>query len=172
MTTSGVEIVGYKANLRDFDDQILGVVTDRYKVVQNADALAFTGALLGEGVWYEMAGSLQNGKRIWLLAKLPEKYFIGGEQIEPYLVFSSLHDGSSAIKAAMTPIRVVCQNTLISHYRAPNGYGRRFMSATYPQKWTRLKLPCSSPKIIWASSALSSINCRKLSCQTVRFWNI
>ena len=47
-----------------------------------------------------------------MLAKLPEKYIIGGERIEPFLVFSNSHDGSAAIKVCMTPIRVVCQNTL------------------------------------------------------------
>jgi phage/plasmid-like protein (TIGR03299 family) len=67
---------------------------------------------LGEGVKYETAGSLQGGRRVWLLAKLPEKYIINGEKVEPYLVFSNSHDGSQAITVAMTPIRVVCQNTL------------------------------------------------------------
>lgn len=112
MTSSGATIPGYKANIRDTDSKILGVVSDRYRVVQNAEAFAFTDALLGEGVKYETAGSLQEGKKIWLLAKLPDKYIIKGEQIEPYLVFSSSHDGSGAIKVAMTPVRVVCQNTL------------------------------------------------------------
>lgn len=112
MTTAYDPIPGYKANIRDTDNRILGVVTDRYKVVQNAEAFAFTDALLGEGVKYETAGSLQDGKKIWILAKLPDKYIIEGEQIDPYLVFSSSHDGSGAIKVAMTPIRVVCQNTL------------------------------------------------------------
>ena len=112
MTNAYDPIPGYKANIRETDNRILGVVTDRYKVVQNAEAFAFTDALLGEGVKYETAGSLQNGKKIWLLAKLPEKYIIEGEQIDPYLVFSSSHDGSGAIKVAMTPVRVVCQNTL------------------------------------------------------------
>lgn len=105
-------IPGYKANIRDTDNRVLGVVTDRYRVVQNAEAFAFTDTLLGEGVKYETAGSLQNGRKIWLLAKLPDKYIIEGDQIEPYLVFSSSHDGSGSIKVAMTPIRVVCQNTL------------------------------------------------------------
>ena len=111
-TTEGVPIPGYKANLRDTDHQVLGVVTDRYRVVQNAEAFVFTDGLLGEGVKYETAGSLQNGRKIWLLAKLPDKYIIEGDQIDPYLVFSSSHDGSGSIKVAMTPIRVVCQNTL------------------------------------------------------------
>ena len=111
-TTEGVPIPGYKANLRDTDHQVLGVVTDRYRVVQNAEAFAFTDGLLGEGVRYETAGSLQNGRKIWLLAKLPDKYIIEGDQIDPYLVFSNSHDGSGSIKVAMTPVRVVCQNTL------------------------------------------------------------
>lgn len=106
------EVDGYKANVRNSDGKVLGVVTDRYKVVQNQDAFAFTDELLGEGVRYETAGSLQEGKRIWLLAKLPNEYIITGERISPYLVLTNTHDGSGAIRAAMTPIRVVCQNTL------------------------------------------------------------
>lgn len=49
---------------------------------------------------------------MWLLARLPHEYIISGERITPYLVFFNSHDGSGAIKAALTPIRVVCQNTL------------------------------------------------------------
>lgn len=105
-------IPGYKANVRDSDEQVLGVVTDRYKVVQNEEAFAFTDELLGLGVRYETAGSLQNGRKVWLLAKLPQEYIITGEQVSPYLVFFNSHDGSGAIKAALTPIRVVCNNTL------------------------------------------------------------
>ena len=111
-TSSGIPIKGYKANVRDIDQNILGIVTDRYKVVQNEEAFKFTDDLLGAGVRYETAGSLQDGKRIWLLAKLPHEYIIGGEQISPYLVFTNTHDGSGAIKVAVTPVRVVCCNTL------------------------------------------------------------
>lgn len=112
VTDGGIEVPGFKANLRETDNQVLGVVSDRYKVVQNADAFSFTDALLGEGVTYETAGSLQNGRRTWILAKLPTRYIISGDEITPYLVFMNSHDGSGSIKAAMTPIRVVCQNTL------------------------------------------------------------
>lgn len=111
-TEDGHSVPGFKANIRDRDNQVLGVVTDRYRVVQNEEAFAFTDSLLGEGVTYETAGSLQNGRRTWILAKLPHQYIISGDEITPYLVFMNSHDGSGAIKAAMTPIRVVCQNTL------------------------------------------------------------
>lgn len=111
-TDTREQIEGYKVNIRDSDRKPLGVVTERYKVIQNEDAFAFTDELLGEGVKYETAGSLQGGRKVWLLAHMPHEYIISGERISPYLLFSNTHDGSGAIKVALTPIRVVCQNTL------------------------------------------------------------
>lgn len=57
-TYDGSPVPGYFANIRDKDDKLLGVVTDRYTVIQNEDAFAFTDGLLGAGVRYETAGSL------------------------------------------------------------------------------------------------------------------
>ena len=111
-TGDGNLVENYMANIRSTDQRVLGVVSDKYQVVQNDEAFAFTDALLGEGVRYETAGSLSDGRLIWLLAKLPEKYIINGDEITPYLVFFNSHDGSSAIRVALTPVRVVCQNTL------------------------------------------------------------
>ena len=103
---------GYKANIRSTDRRVLGVVSDRYKVVQNVEAFSFTDELLGAGVRYETAGSLQEGRKVWLLARLPREYIIAGERISPYLVFSNTHDGSGSVKVAVTPVRVCCNNTL------------------------------------------------------------
>ena len=111
-TNFGKVIEGYRANVRSTDDKVLGVVSDRYKVVQNDEAFEFTDELLGEGVRYETAGSLQGGRKIWLLAKLPEMYVMAGDRVSSYLVFSNTHDGSGAVRAAITPVRVVCNNTL------------------------------------------------------------
>lgn len=111
-TQDGNRIDGYFANVRNYDNAVLGVVTKRYKIVQNRDAFAFTDELLGGGVRYETAGSLMGGRKVWLLAKLPNAYIINGDEIIPYMVFSNTHDGSGAIKIAMTPVRVVCNNTL------------------------------------------------------------
>lgn len=111
-TENGIKIDGYSANVRDKDGKALGIVGSKYKIVQNEDAFKFTDALLGEGVTYETAGSLKDGKVIWLLAKLPNKYEILGDAVDPYIVFTNTHDGSGAVKVAMTPVRVVCNNTL------------------------------------------------------------
>ena len=111
----GTEIKNYKANVRSDDKTVLGIVTDRYKIVQNEDAFSFTDALVGETengvVRYETAGSLNGGKRVWLLAKMPTKKVLD-DDVEPYMVFSNSHDGTGAIKICMSPIRVVCANTL------------------------------------------------------------
>ena len=93
------------------DDSVLGIVSDRYRIVQNLDAFNFTDSLIGDDVKYETAGSLQNGKLIWLLAQLPEQKILD-DAIAPYLCFTNSHDGSSAVKVCITPVRVVCNNTL------------------------------------------------------------
>lgn len=111
----GLLIPGFVANLRDTDRKPLGIVTNKYKVVQNAEAFAFTDELVGETengvVTYETAGSLREGKTIWLLAKMPQTKILG-DQVDPYICFANTHDGSGAVRVCMTPIRVVCNNTL------------------------------------------------------------
>ena len=70
------------------------MVSDRYQVVQNEEAFAFTDGLLGEGVTYETAGALQGGKRVFLLARLPQRFIIAGDEIMPYFVIMNSHDGA------------------------------------------------------------------------------
>lgn len=110
-TNDGIRIPGYVANTRDSDNSVLGVVTEKYKIVQNEDAFAFTDSLIGGEVRYETAGSLRNGKSTFLLAKLPDKKILD-DDFGQYLCFTNTHDGSGAVKVMMTPVRVVCNNTL------------------------------------------------------------
>ena len=102
---------GYFMNIRSTDDKVLGVVGSRYKPVQNVDAFDFVDGLIGEGVTYETAGSLNSGKRIWLLAKMPDVRILD-EVVEPFMCLTNSHDGFGSLKVCMTPVRVVCQNTL------------------------------------------------------------
>ena len=102
---------GYFMNIRSTDDKVLGVVGGRYKPVQNVDAFNFVDGLIGEGVTYETAGSLSTGKRIWLLAKMPDIKILD-DVVEPYMCLTNSHDGFGSLKVCMTPVRVVCQNTL------------------------------------------------------------
>ena len=110
-TNDGMEIPNYKANIRDKDRKVLGIVTDRYQIVQNQDAFDFTDSLVGGEVTYETAGSLFGGRKIWLLANLPKERILG-DDVVPYLCFTNSHDGLGAVQAICTPVRVVCNNTL------------------------------------------------------------
>lgn len=113
VVVNGVVVPNYKANVRSSDNSVLGIVTDRYKIVQNNEAFAFTDELVGDenGVYYETAGSLKNGRTIWMLAKMPEQKILD-DKFDPYICFTNSHDGTGAVKVCMTPIRVVCNNTL------------------------------------------------------------
>ena len=107
----GKVISGFYANTRSSDGSVMGIVGSRYSIVQNEEAFAFTDSLIWEGVTYETAGSLRGGRQIWLLGKMPERYIVG-DKFEPYICFVNSHDGTGAVRACMTPIRVVCNNTL------------------------------------------------------------
>ena len=110
-TADNIEIPNMKANIRDTDRSVLGVVSDRYKIVQNKEAFEFTDSLINEEVRYETAGSLKNGKVVWMLAKMPSTTIVGDE-FDRYFLFSNSHDGTSAVRCCLTNIRVVCKNTL------------------------------------------------------------
>lgn len=94
--------------------RILGVVGVEYQPLQNWDAFGFFDHVVGNGTAiYETAGAIENGKRIWLLARLPVTIQpVKGDEVNPYLLLANGHDGSLMVHLTFTPIRVVCQNTL------------------------------------------------------------
>lgn len=110
-TDNGIQIPGYIANTRSSDNKVLGVVSDKYKIVQNKEAFAFTDSLLDHDAKYVTAGSLRGGKNVWMLAQLPRTKILG-DDIDQYLCFTNTHDGTGAVRVFCTPTRVVCQNTL------------------------------------------------------------
>ena len=107
----GNVIEGYSANTRTSDGEVLGIVGQRYQIVQNNDAFEFTDNLVQNGVTFEKAGMFHHGKAVWLLAELPQTSILG-DTFDPYVVFINSHDGTGAIKVAMTPIRIACSNAL------------------------------------------------------------
>lgn len=100
---------------RTSDGRVLGTVGVDYTCIQNADAFSPLDPFLKAGVaTVETAGSLKGGSRVWMLAKVnkPDSVIADGDTVAKYLLATTGHDGLSSFRLAITPIRVVCMNTL------------------------------------------------------------
>lgn len=109
-------ITSHCATVDERNDKTLGVVGSEYGVVQNTKAFEFINFIeqvSGVAPKIETAGRLGNGERIFITARLGEDSFLSPQDaIKNYVVFTNSHDGSGAVMAFFTPIRVICQNTL------------------------------------------------------------
>ena len=112
--THQVQVPDQVANVREDNKNFLGIVSKRYKVVDNCEAFDFVDCLHQDGIMkYESAGSLKGGKVVWLLAKMPQEFeVVAGDKLEQYILFTTAHDGTRAVRVLPTSVRVVCWNTL------------------------------------------------------------
>ena len=117
MTVQGTNIVvpNKVANVRNTDNAVLGVVGSRYKVIQNDEMFSFADFLLDAGAQFETAGSLRGGEVVFAAMEIPSEHIeIKGDngQTRSYLVLANGHNGLFPFRALVTPVRVVCMNTL------------------------------------------------------------
>jgi len=112
--SGGKKVPNRFALVRDTDQSIFATCGRVYRPFQNKSCFKFFDGIIEQGAAiYHTAGSILGGRKIWVLAKLPEEFTVHGEDlIEEYILLSNSHDGTSPIVACITPTRVVCQNTL------------------------------------------------------------
>jgi len=150
----------YVARTNPFEkDQtdILGVVGERYRILQNEELFDFGDALLDGGGRWETAGSIKGGRQVFGSLALERETILDPtgveDKISSYLLVNTSHDGSIAIQASVTPVRVVCANTL--NLAIGSGVGRnRKIKQSYKIRHTQT----ASGKIQAAREALGLAN--------------
>jgi phage/plasmid-like protein (TIGR03299 family) len=120
------------ATVRTDLNKSLGLVSDKYGIVQNSDAFKFVDMLCSgldadrsEKPTIEACGVLGNGERVFITCKMPKDIILNprtDDRIETYVVFTTSHDGTGSVRCMVTNIRVVCQNTL--NWAMHNNSGR------------------------------------------------
>jgi len=112
---NGADVDAYGV-FRMSDDQMLGVVTDFYKPIQNAEGFKNIDILIEAigGAHYTAAGALGKGEVVWMLAEIPYEIKIRGTEdvSKNYLLCMTRHDGKGSMIVKLVSTRVVCQNTL------------------------------------------------------------
>jgi phage/plasmid-like protein (TIGR03299 family) len=95
---------------------VLGIVGERYVPLQNEELFAFGDNILDGGGRWETAGSLKGGRVVFGSLALERETILDpsgvADKVKTYLLINTSHDGSIAIQASITPVRVVCANTL------------------------------------------------------------
>jgi phage/plasmid-like protein (TIGR03299 family) len=112
---------------------VLGVVGERYHVLQNEDLFSFGDNILDGGGRWETAGSLKGGRVVFGSLALERETILDpsgvADKVKTYLLINTSHDGSIAIQASITPVRVVCANTLnlaLNQKKKKNGVKQSF----------------------------------------------
>lgn len=119
--TSDGEKVPNRATVRETDGSVLGVVGPRYTPLQNTEALDWFQPFIDSGdATLHTAGSLDDGKKIWVLAQLNRdpSEIVPGDDVCKFILLSNSHDGTTAVRPGFTPIRVVCANTLCAAHQS------------------------------------------------------
>lgn len=101
------------AVVRQSDEAVFGTVGQRYVPFQNFEAFAFADHLVHGGAKFETAGALKGGRVVFMTMKVPLEVAVAGDDAHDlYIVLRTSHDGTKAVGVYVTPIRVVCQNTM------------------------------------------------------------
>lgn len=103
---------GHYVTYRTDTNKPLGNVSERYAILQNRDAFKPFQPMIDMGFTLETAGAVEGGKRVWILAKSPDKFLVGDDKVDRYVFIFTSHDGSLGNCFRDTGIRIVCANTL------------------------------------------------------------
>lgn len=126
-------VANYRAIMRPSDGTVYQIATTRYEPTQNHEILGFFRDFTDAGeMTIETVGSLRQGATVWALASIGESFQLAGsDRVKGYVLLANSHDGSMALSATTTSVRVVCWNTLSA------AIGSRGQKAQFRMRHTR-----------------------------------
>lgn len=105
-----------RTNPFDGGKDVLAFVGKKYRPFQNEDLFSFADNILDGGAHWESAGSIKDGRMVFGSLVIPREFILdpsgANDKTVTYLLVHTAHDGSASVSANITPVRVVCQNTL------------------------------------------------------------
>lgn len=116
---SGALVPKKYATVQEGTNNVFGVVGDNYELVQNRDAFDFIDSIIPEGLEFVKAGTTKD--TVYIISKLPEHYVLGDE-FTPYIIFQNSHNGFSTLRAAICPLRIVCQNQFATAFKDADNF--------------------------------------------------
>ena len=98
---------------KDYNNEVIGVVGDKYKIVQNMEVFSALDTLVDSGdARYTAAGEYNNGANIWMVMELPMGVQVANDPHAAFLLVQSSHDGSCAVRIRPIIERLFCANQI------------------------------------------------------------
>lgn len=127
--SNGFRIKDQFATKKKGTDEVFGIVGKDYTIVQNEEAFSFVDGIIQDGLTFVKAG--ETSYMNYIIASLPEQYIMD-DKFTPYIIFQNSHVGASTIKAAICPLRIICQNQFsIEFRRSTNKISLRHSSSVH-----------------------------------------
>lgn len=112
--SNGHRIKDQFATKKKGTDEVFGIVGKDYTIVQNEEAFSFVDGIISEGLTFIKAG--ETSYMNYIIASLPEQYILD-DKFKPYIIFQNSHAGATTLKAAICPLRIICQNQFTMAFR-------------------------------------------------------
>lgn len=103
------KIEGSFAMVKDDDEQYLGTVGKQYHGIDNREAFGWADLVPGK---YVAGGAMRTNRQVYLIKQLDTPLVAGTDEHEMFLFLRSSHDGTKALQAMATPVRLRCMNML------------------------------------------------------------
>lgn len=133
-----VEETEKKRIVRSDNGYTLGVPSNYYSVINHAEIGEIIEALLENepALRYETLFSVYGGRMVAATMMLDEPVKLPGDSSEtlPYIALTARHDGSGAVRAMATSVRVVCANTISAAEAQGEANGTAF-AFTHSGSW-------------------------------------